>query len=165
MELRRIYDENFEYCGYLKDRAVPLEADEYVLVAGVILFSEGKFLATKRAENKEYPHKWEFTVGSVVREESALEGALRELSEEVGVKATGEELRFLGTMKETQKFSKIFLLEKTVETITLQKSEVEDYKWIDKSELDAMLEANEFAEPMAARLRKYLPMIEDCFGA
>ena len=159
MELRRMYDEDFNYLGYLKDRKEPLEATEYFVVSGVMVISRGKLLVTKRAKNKTFPHQWEFTMGSVVDKESPLEGALRELKEEVGIRATDRDLTFLGTMKENQKFSKIFLLVRDVDKIKMQKSEVEDYKFVGKEELDAMLKAGDFAPPMAKRIETYMEKI------
>lgn len=159
MELRRIYDGNFNYLGYLKDRKEELEETEYFVVAGVMVISRGKLLVTKRAKNKTFAHQWEFTMGSVVGKESPLEGALRELREEVGITATDRDLTFLGTLKEEQKFSKIFLLVRDVDKIKMQKSEVEDYKFVGKSEIDAMLKAGDFAPPMAKRIETYMEKI------
>ena len=159
MELRRIYDEDFNYLGYLKDRKEVLEPTEYFVVSGVMVISRGKLLVTKRARGGTFAHQWEITMGSVVGKESPLEGALRELREEVGIRATDRDLSFLGTMKEHQKFSKIFLLVRGVETIKMQKSEVEDYKFVGKEELDAMLKAGDFAPPMAKRIETYMDKI------
>ena len=159
MELRRIYDGDFNYLSYLKDRKEELEETEYFVVAGVMVISRGKLLVTKRAKNKTFAHQWEFTMGSVVGKESPLEGALRELREEVGITATDRDLTFLGTLKEEQKFSKIFLLVRDVDKIKMQKSEVEDYKFVGKSEIDAMLKAGDFAPPMAKRIETYMEKI------
>ena len=160
MELRRIYDEDFNYLGYLKDRKEPLDPEEYYVVAGVMVISEKKLLVTKRAKGKDFAHQWEFTMGSVVDKESPLQGALRELKEEVGIRATDRDLSFLGTMKENQKFSKIFLLVRDVDKIKMQRSEVEDYKFVGKKELKAMLADGEFAPPMAKRIENYFEKIE-----
>ena len=160
-EMRRIYDENFNYQGYMKERSQPLAPEEYYVVAGVMVVSRGKLLITKRAAGKTFEHKWEFTMGSVVGEETPLEGALRELSEEVGISVTKNDVDLLGTLKEEQKHSKIFLLVKDVDKITMQASEVEDYRFVGKEELENMLARGEFAPPMAARIKTYLPKIGD----
>ena len=62
-------------------------------------------------------------------------------------------------MKENQKFSKIFLLVRDVDKIKMQKSEVEDYKFVGRTELDAMLKAGDFAPPMAKRIETYMEKI------
>ncbi|MDD7362902.1 MAG: NUDIX domain-containing protein [Firmicutes bacterium] len=160
MEMRRIYDEDFNYQGYMKDRAKRLDPWEYIVVAGVMVISDGKLLITRRATGKTFEHRWEFTMGSVVGEETPLEGALRELSEEVGIRAEKKDVTLLGTLKENQKFSKIFLLKRKIQTVTMQASEVEDYRFVAKDELIRMLEAGEFAEPMAVRIRHYWDKIE-----
>lgn len=160
-EMRRIYDEGFNFQGYMKERSEPLGPEEYYVVAGVMVISRGKLLVTKRAAGKTFEHQWEFTMGSVVGEETPLEGALRELSEEVGIHVTKKDVELLGTLKEEGKFSKIFLLEKEVDSIKMQTSEVEDYQFLDKKELEDMLARGEFARPMAKRIKNYFPKIED----
>lgn len=160
-EMRRIYDENFNFQGYMKERSESLKPEEYYVVAGVMVISRGKLLITKRAAGKTFEHQWEFTMGSVVGEETPLEGALRELSEEVGIHVTKNDVELLGTMKEEQKFSKIFLLEKAVDAIKMQASEVEDYQFVGKKELEVMLDRGEFAEPMANRIKTYFPKIKE----
>ena len=79
----------------------------------------------------------------------------------MGIRATDRELSLLGTMKEDQKFSKIFLLVRGVDKIKMQRSEVEDYKFVGKKELKAMLASGEFAPPMAKRIETYFEKIED----
>lgn len=159
-EMRRIYDENFNFQGYMKERSESLKPEEYYVVAGVMVINRGKLLITKRAAGKTFEHQWEFTMGSVVGEETPLEGALRELSEEVGIRVTKNDVELLGTMKENQKFSKIFLLVRDVDKIKMQRSEVEDYKFVGKKELKAMLASGEFAPPMAKRIENYFEKIE-----
>lgn len=160
-EMRRIYDENFNFQGYMKERSESLKPEEYYVVAGVMVISRGKLLITKRAAGKTFEHQWEFTMGSVVGEETPLEGALRELSEEVGIHVTKNDVELLGTMKENQRFSKIFLLEKAVDAIKMQASEVEDYQFVTKKELEVMLDRGEFAEPMANRIKTCFPKIKE----
>ena len=58
-EMRKIYDENFHPMGYYKERGETLSPEEYYLVAGSFVISEGKLLVTQRAEGKEFAHKWE----------------------------------------------------------------------------------------------------------
>ena len=104
-------------------------------------------------------------MGSVIGRESPLEGALRELKEEVGIRATDRDLSFLGVLKEDGKFSKVYLLVREVDKITMQKSEVEEYRFVGKKELIGMLDSGDFAEPMEKRIRMYFdkiaPLLED----
>lgn len=158
-ELRKIYDKDYHYLGYKKDRDLALESQEYVLVTGVFLIHRGRLLVTRRAQGKTYAHKWEITMGSVVEEESSLKGAIRELEEEVGVLAKEEDLKFLGLRREDQKFSEIYYLEQEIGDITLQEEEVEAYKFVDKEELDQMLRDQDFAQPMEERILAYYPQI------
>ncbi|MED4554797.1 NUDIX domain-containing protein [Lysinibacillus capsici] len=47
--------------------------------------NKGEFLLTKRHPNKHYPHLWECPGGSIVTGESSLDGAIREVEEEIGI--------------------------------------------------------------------------------
>lgn len=51
---------------------------------------DGKLLTTERSRNKTYPLKWEVTGGSILKGETAAEGAVRELYEETGIKISTE---------------------------------------------------------------------------
>ncbi|MDO5302107.1 MAG: NUDIX domain-containing protein [Tissierellia bacterium] len=154
-EERKIYSRSFQDLGYLKPRSAALMEGEYYRVAGVFTFCGGKLLITQRATGKSYAHRWEITMGSVVGEEGFLEGALRELHEEVGISARGEELTFLGIRKEEHRFSALYLLERREVEIRLQQEEVENYRWVRLEELEALLESGIFAPPMARRIRWY----------
>ena len=55
-EMRRIYDENFNFQGYMKERSESLKSEEYYVVAGVMVINRGKLLITKRAAGKTFEH-------------------------------------------------------------------------------------------------------------
>lgn len=158
-ERRKIYDQDYRYLGYTKDRDLPLEEHEYIRVVGAFVVSKGRLLVTKRAQTKSYGGQWEITMGSLVEDERPVMGSLRELEEEVGIVAKEEDMAYLGSRREDQKFSEIYLLEQEVERIILQEEEVQDYRFITREELDQMLRDHDFALPMEERILAYYDII------
>lgn len=81
--------------------------------------------------------------------DSDIEGAIRELEEEIGIKATKDDLRYLFTVKEQyigenmkiSHFSNVYLLFKNIELsdLELQKEEVSEVKHVYYKDFEKML--------------------------
>ena len=86
-EIWDLYDENRELLGKDHVRGEQLPIDGYHLVVHVwIRNSKGEYLISQRSANRPtFPLVWECVDGSVVKGEDSLQGALREVKEEVGV--------------------------------------------------------------------------------
>lgn len=143
MELWDVYDENRVATGKKHVRGVPLGKGEYHLVADVWTVNERKkVLITRRHPDKPYGLMWECTGGAVVSGETSVEGALRELSEEVGIKTEKEQLRLIHTIRQTERFVDTYITKQkiTIEDIILQPEEVVDAKFVTFQELLAMWE-------------------------
>ena len=87
-EIWDLYDANRKLTGQKHVRGSgPIPDGQYHLVVHVWLRnSEGKYLIAQRSANRESnPLLWECHGGSVLQRETSLEGALREVFEEVGV--------------------------------------------------------------------------------
>ena len=86
-EIWDLYDENRELLGKDHVRGEQLPIDGYHLVVHVwIRNSKGEYLIAQRSANRQtYPLMWECVDGSVIKGEDSLQGALREVKEEVGV--------------------------------------------------------------------------------
>ena len=144
MELWDIYDRNRNKIGKLHERGQRLRPGEYHLVADVwTITPEGKILLTQRHPNKHLGLMWECTGGAVLAGENSLEGAARELAEEVGIKVTLEQLKFISTHKSKECFLDTYLNRQKVELkdIKLQEEEVVDAKFVDYKELEQMHKA------------------------
>lgn len=87
MELWDLYSEERVLLGkdHIRGRALP--PDAYHLVVHVwIKNSRGQYLISQRAANRPtFPLMWECVGGSVLKGENSLQGALREVKEEVGI--------------------------------------------------------------------------------
>lgn len=87
MELWDLYNENRQPLGIDHIRGKELPNDAYHLVVHVwIKNSEGKYLISQRSSNRPtFPLLWECVGGSVLKGENSLQGAIREVKEEVGI--------------------------------------------------------------------------------
>lgn len=82
--------------GKTHERGVPLGPGEYHIIADVWTVNQrSEILLTRRHPDKPYGLLWECTGGSVLTGENSVEGALRELSEEVGIHASKDELHLI----------------------------------------------------------------------
>lgn len=88
-----------------------------------------QILVTKRAESKNYPLYWEITGGSVLKGETTLEGAKRELFEETGLNA--ENLTLLYRKTEKDALFRGFVTQVSSDKVILQPGETIDHQWID----------------------------------
>ena len=98
MELWDIYDKNKQRTGRtMKRNDWCLKEGEYHLsVLGVIVRPDGKFLITKRAEDKAWaPGWWEVSGGAAVAGEDSEDAVIREIREETGLDVSGCEGGFL----------------------------------------------------------------------
>lgn len=90
MEIWDLYNEKRELTGRDHIRGAELPKDGYHLVVHVwIRNSKGQYLISQRsADRPTFPLLWECVGGSVLKGESSLEGAKREVKEEVGIDLT-----------------------------------------------------------------------------
>ena len=88
---------------------------------------------------------WSVTGGSVQAGESSLDGVLRELSEELGINATKDEMQFLASYRRKIYFVDVWLLNKNIDikNIIMQKDEVQAVKWVTLKEFEKMLDNKE----------------------
>lgn len=99
MELWDLYTRDRKPTGETHVRGEKLPADRYHLVVHVWLKNrKGQYLISQRAADRPtHPLFWECVGGSVLQGESSLQGALREVKEEVGVDLDAANGRLLFT--------------------------------------------------------------------
>lgn len=87
MELFDLYDDERNFTGETIERGAPLPESRYHLVIHIcILGSDGKCLYNSVNRSKEFPGKWDVSVGgSAVAGENSRQAASRELYEELGI--------------------------------------------------------------------------------
>lgn len=141
MELWDIYDENRVDTGRKHIRGVPLGAGEYHLIADIWTVNERQeVLLTRRHPDKPYGLMWECTGGSVLTGETSVEGALRELAEEVGIRAEKEQLLLIHSIRQKERFVDTYITRQkiTLKDITIQPEEVVEAKFVTFDELIEM---------------------------
>ncbi len=142
MELVDLYNEQKELIGKIsKKKEIPEKT--FRLCVHIWIEKEGKVLLQQRLSSAhQFPNMWSVTGGVVKAGESSLDGALRELDEELGIHACKGEMQFLASYRRKQDYVDVWLLKKEIkeESITMQKEEVQDVKWATLEEFETMLE-------------------------
>lgn len=141
MELWDVYDKNRVKTGRTHRRGIPLPLGDYHLVVNIwILNNIGEIFLTLRHPDKPWGNFWECTGGSILAGENSLQGALREVSEEIGIKLNGEDGILLSTERRENDFVDTWLFKKDIKLsdITFQQGEVIDAKLTDRKEYEIM---------------------------
>ena len=127
---------------------------EYTLAVDIwIKNSKNQILLTQRHQSKKlYPLKWECTSGVTINGEDSFAGALREVSEEIGIKLEKHEGRKIHKIirQELNMIFDIFLFNRNIDlkNVKLQNNEVINVKWVEKEELKKMFKNKEMVEPL-----------------
>lgn len=143
MEKWDAYDKDFNKIDgmtLIRGESIP-EGIFHLVVSFIIQHEDGDFLLMFRDPNKSHGGKWELSgCGSAIQGENPLTAVKREMLEETGVVA--KNITQIGKKNVTEHkmiftfFHCITDCEKS--SITLQKGETIDYKWISKEELIKM---------------------------
>ena len=149
MELFDIYDFDRNKTGETMERGTPVPKGFYRMVVHVCIFnSEGKMLIQRRQPFKRsWSGMWDLTVGgSSVAGDTSLTAAIRETSEEIGVKLAPEELKRVLTIQTECIFDDIYVVKKDLDetALTLQYEEVEQVKWADIAEIKSIIKEGSF---------------------
>lgn len=158
MEDWDLYNEDKELLGKTIKRGEKLEEGEYHLVVGIwTVTPEGKILLTQRHPDKDFGLLWECSGGGVFAGESSIEGAVRELKEEIGVEVTEAGLQFMGSLRTKHYFvdSYLYVADIDLKMLNLQKEEVVDAKLVTLEEFEAMNKEGLIVEAMVAEFRLY----------
>ncbi|MGM0921330.1 MAG: NUDIX hydrolase [Bacillota bacterium] len=147
MEFWDIYDKNRNKTKRKHERGIPLSDGDYHLVVHVwIMNDKGEVLLTKRHQNKPSPNLWECPGGSVLAGEDSLEGAIREIKEEIGIDLYWRNGKLIKSERRDtfNDFYDVWLFNQSFEitNTTLQNEEVSDAKWVSKSELESIYKSN-----------------------
>ncbi len=143
-EIWELLDASGQKTGETLKRGDPIPKGRYHLVgAAWIQNSAGQFLVSQRHPNKNnYPYFWECTGGSALSGENSLNGAIREVKEELGIQLSpqGAQMIYRTRRDDLQDFYEawLFHMDFPSERLVLQETEVIDAKWISDEELREM---------------------------
>ncbi len=153
-----IYDKNRVFQNRTIRRGEPFADGEYYICCEVwFANSDGKMLITQRHPKKKAGGLWEFTGGGVLSGETSLQGAVREVAEELGLSLKENELKLVTTFQKRNYFMDIFLVRRDLDLqeLHLQKEEVVDAKWVSAGELRAMAEGGLIVRSVAERFEQF----------
>lgn len=150
-EMIDIYDEDMNFTGLTVPRkGAFMKEGQFMLYAlAIVEDTHGHILITKRAADKKWAAgQWEVQGGGVDHGESPLEGAIREVGEEVGLTVTKEQARFcyrytnVDLERGDNYINSIyrFKLDFTLDEVHLQEREATDVRlatWDEISELES----------------------------
>lgn len=103
--------------------------------------SEDKLLITRRHPDKSEGLKYDCPGGAVLHGESILDGALRELYEETGIRAERDRLKYLGALTGRTAYAVSYVVHLDyMPEISLQPTEVVGYSFVTREQLEDMAE-------------------------
>ena len=143
MELVDLYDIHHNKVDGVKEKK-SLVKGEFRLSSFIwVMNDKNEILIQQRLKTaKKATNMWGTTAGGVISGETSLQGAKRELFEELGIVANEDDMRFIGSYMRVRDFVEIWLLKANVDIrdLKLQEDEVQDAKWVSISEFEKMLD-------------------------
>ncbi len=159
MERYEVYTQARVPTGETRARYEMLREGEYRLGAEIwILHSDGRLMITKRhQEKREYPGLWECTGGFVCAGETTIDTIVREVGEEIGLPLSPASIRLVATELRDRQFIDLYTATADVEitSLTLQREEVTDAKWVTFDELTALRDRGEFVDFIYDRIVRH----------
>lgn len=153
MEFWDLYNDKREKTGKIHERGKVIPEGYYHLCVSVwIVNHKGEFLLSQRHPDKEYPLCWECTGGSVLAGESSLEGALREVKEELGITLAPEKGKILFQTRRDQRQDFydvwIFPYDVDIDKLRLQSTEVVAARWVNRETLLDLYQRGKLHPPL-----------------
>lgn len=140
-EIWDLFDDNRDMTGETLERGDKMPEGRYHIIVDIwTITPDGKFIIDQRHPDKANGLMWECTGGSVQAGETSLQGAARELQEELGITVLSEELNLIDTVKVEERFVDTYVLFRNikVEDLKLQDIEVVDAKLVTYEELEEL---------------------------
>ena len=148
MEKRDLYNEKRQLVGKAIDylEKVP-EGMYYITVVIWIQNSNEEFLLQKTSLKKH--HMWATTGGHPKSGETSLEGIVREVKEELGLRINPEELVLFKTIKTDDDFVDLYYLKHDFDLnlAKLQSEEVESVMWASYNVIEDLIRSGKFLPP------------------
>lgn len=157
MEYFDVLDENGEKTGKIKLRDDVHKDGDWHRVAHIwIVNNDGEVLLQRRSKDIEvYPDIWDMScAGHLSAGDDSIDGALRELKEEVGFDIDPKELQFVKTTKKStivrenyidNEFEDLYILrtDKKIEDIKFPEDEISAVKFVPYKEFKKMVNEND----------------------
>lgn len=157
MEVRDLYDINKNLTGETIIKGEKVPHDRRILVVAIwIENSKGQLLIQKRSLIKD--GKWATTGGHPKSGETSLQGIITEVSEELGLDISNEDIKFIHTENDERVFLDMYYVNKDIDLndITLQEEEVSEVKWASIDEIINIIKSGEFKNSHTEMFKNYL---------
>ncbi len=142
MEIVDVLDTRKEFTGQTADKHNIPTGYYRQSVHIWIINNEGQLLLQQRLSTAhKFPNMWSNTGGGVKAGETSLEGAVRELQEELGVTIKKEDLEFIASYKRIKDYADVWLLKKNINIsdIVMNEEEVQNVKWASFKDFEEMI--------------------------
>lgn len=129
------------------------------------LNSKNQLLIQKRGNKLErHPGKWNFTGGAVDSGESSLEGAKREVKEELGIEV--DNLEFMMSFKREHDFVDVWIAKVDIDisNLVISKREVSEVKWVSVEELEELMKNNQFVPSLNLYYEMFKKLLYKCYN-
>jgi mutator protein MutT len=151
IEIWDVYDKDGNKLGFDQFRDEPIPEGVYHIVVEIYAVTENhEVLITQRHKNKPWALKWEVTGGSILKGETPLLGAIRELKEETGIEVRGSDLNLVYSYiyKNVPSIYKCFVvfINKEETKIQLQEEETIDYRYLPYNEFKQFIKTDEYVD-------------------
>ena len=150
-----VYDKNGNKLNKIIQRGKERLADnEYHLGSAVFIKDNDDFLIQQRSFKKDiHPGKWSVTGGSALSGEDAIQCAIREVKEELGIDLKPNDLKKIYNYSERQCLFNIFVanVSKTTKT-QIQTEEVEQIAWVPRQKVLDLYTQGKFMLPFVDKM-------------
>ncbi len=167
-EIWDAYDSNGDKLGYdlYRDESSSIPEGVYHIVAEIYTITRDKeVLVTQRHPDKPWPLKWEITGGSVLKGETPIKGALRELKEETGILTQESDLRFVYSylMKGMPAiyYCYMIVINRNNTEIKLQRGETIDYRYISYDRFKELIQTEKFVDTIRDRFNIHAGLFDN----
>lgn len=153
-EIWDVYDIHKNKKNKLHKRGLPLDKNDYhIVIHAWVVNSNDEVILTKRHSSKKIcPNMWECTEGSIVAGESSVDGAIRELKEEIGLNFKIADAKFFASFvldfSNTIIDSYVFKRDVNINDLVLQENEVSEAKIVDERVYREMCKNGEVVESL-----------------
>ena len=154
MEIWDLYDENGKLTGkdHIRGEKVP-DGYFHLVVHVWIRNSKGEYLIAQRAADRPtFPLMWECVGGSVTKGENGLQGAVREVKEEVGIDLSPADgkLVFSKVRKHFNDIVEVWLFDYDgdIDLKNATTAEVAQTAWLNRSEIKELFEQDKFVNTL-----------------
>jgi isopentenyl-diphosphate Delta-isomerase len=160
-EVLAVVDENDNEISRASRRQVQTLGLWHREVYVYLINSKGELLLQKRKDNG----RWDHSAGGHFRaEDTYLQGAVRELAEELGVKVSPDELaeiakikrQRLGHQGQNNRFAMIYMLKKDITKFNLDPGEVLEVRYFSSGELVKLAKTPELMSTVKYILEKFI---------